>query len=228
MKEDSRQPWLNECARLSDGLPSNGSQIYRSVGKRVFDIVFAVALLVLCFPVFILLSILVWLDGGPPVFSHERVGRGGREFNCLKFRTMCVDAEQVLRRHLRENAQARREWEAHHKLSDDPRITRLGRFLRRTSLDELPQLVNVLRGEMSLVGPRPVTVEELRRYKANLPKYLALRPGVTGLWQVHGRGRVSYAERVEMDARYFTSLSFGGDLSLLLKTSLVVVRRQGR
>ncbi|WP_164658450.1 sugar transferase [Tropicibacter sp. Alg240-R139] len=228
MKEDLGQLRLNECARLSDGISSNGRQLYRSVGKRVLDIVLAVVLLVLCFPIFVLLAILVWLDGGPPVFSHERVGRGGRDFRCLKFRTMRVDSERVLRRHLRQNSHARREWDKHQKLTEDPRVTRLGRFLRQTSLDELPQLVNVLRGEMSLVGPRPVTVEELERYTVNLPKYLALRPGVTGLWQVHGRGRVSYEERVEMDARYFTSVTFGGDLSLILKTSLIVLRRQGQ
>lgn len=228
MKEDLRLLRLNEYARLADEPLSIRSKFYRSVGKRVFDIVLAVVLLVLCFPVFILLATLVWLDGGPPVFSHERVGRGGRDFNCLKFRTMRVDSERLLRSHLRQNTQARQEWEAHQKLTEDPRVTRLGRFLRRTSLDELPQLVNVLRGEMSIVGPRPVTVDELERYSVNLPKYLALRPGVTGLWQVHGRGRVSYEERVKMDAQYFASLTFGGDLALILKTSAVVLRRQGQ
>ncbi|SLN26884.1 Undecaprenyl phosphate N,N'-diacetylbacillosamine 1-phosphate transferase [Falsiruegeria litorea R37] len=228
MKEDSRQLRLNECARLTDGLSSNERQFYRSVGKRVFDIALAVILLVVCFPVILLIAFMVWLEGGPPVFSHERIGRGGREFNCLKFRTMRVDSERLLRRHLQQNADARLEWDNHQKLTDDPRVTRLGLFLRRTSLDELPQLVNVLRGDMSIVGPRPVTVDELERYSANLPKYLALRPGVTGVWQVHGRGRVSYEERVRMDARYFTSLTFGGDVSLILKTSLVVLRRQGQ
>ncbi|SPJ31157.1 sugar transferase [Falsiruegeria mediterranea] len=228
MKDDLSQPWLNKHVCPTEVAPSTGSQIYRAVGKRVLDIVLAVFLLVLCFPVFLLISVLVWLDGGPPVFSHERVGRGGRAFKCLKFRTMQVGSERLLRQHLQENAKARQEWDAQQKLTDDPRITRVGRFLRRTSLDELPQIVNVLRGEMSLVGPRPVTVDELDRYAGHLPKYLALRPGVTGLWQVHGRGRVSYAERVKMDARYFADLSFGGDLLLLFKTSLVVVRWQGQ
>jgi len=228
MKEDLNQLRLSGVARLSDASPHQMQDLYRVYGKRCLDGVLGIALLIVCFPVLVVLAIVVALDGGAPVFSHQRVGRGGRMFPCHKFRTMRVDAAQALADHLRQNPEARREWRAHQKLKNDPRVTRVGRFLRRTSLDELPQLVNVVCGQMSIVGPRPVTVEELDRYSVDLPKYLALRPGVTGMWQVHGRGHVSYDERVQMDARYFREMSFWGDLALILKTTFVVVRRQGQ
>lgn len=228
MKEDLRQPRLNKYVRHCDGFPSNERRIYRSVGKPVFDMILAALLLLVCAPILLLLAALVWLDVGSPVFAHERVGRNGREFNCLKFRTMRRDSDRALQSLLLQDDHARREWRKNQKLMDDPRVTRLGGFLRRTSLDELPQLFNVLRGEMSLVGPRPITADEVGRYDAHFDKYMALRPGLTGLWQVYGRGRVSYEERVQMDAQYFASLTFGGDLSLILKTGLVVLRQQGQ
>ncbi len=201
---------------------------YRSVGKRGFDVSLSILMLVGMLPIILFLMIITMLDGGPPVFAHERIGKGHQRFKCLKFRTMRVDADVALKEHLANNPAARKEWQEHHKLSKDPRVTSIGRFLRRTSLDELPQLLNVISGDMSFVGPRPVTHEELERYGAHLPKYLALRPGVTGLWQVNGRGRVSYEERVKMDADYFYGLSFLGDLGLMLKTCLVVFQCRGR
>lgn len=201
---------------------------YRSFGKRSFDVALGVLVLVASLPIMLVLMVITMLDGGPPVFAHERVGKGHQRFKCLKFRTMRVDADAALKEHLTSNPSARKEWEEHHKLSKDPRITPIGRFLRRTSLDELPQLLNVIRGDMSFVGPRPVTDEELLRYGSHLPKYLALRPGVTGLWQVNGRGRVSYEERVMMDATYFYKLSLLGDLGLMLKTGLVIFQCRGR
>jgi lipopolysaccharide/colanic/teichoic acid biosynthesis glycosyltransferase len=167
-------------------------------------------------------------DGGAVFFEHPRVGRYGRMFGCLKFRTMVADSAGALQRHLMANPAAAQEWRETQKLTDDPRITRIGRFLRATSLDELPQLINVLRGEMSLVGPRPVTKEELEeRYARDRRYYLLVRPGLTGLWQVSGRNRVSYARRIELDREYVREWSFIRDIKILFRTIDVVLKRDG-
>ena len=171
---------------------------------------------------------IVALDGANPFFGHRRVGRDGRVFRCWKLRSMVPDAEARLARHLAENPAAAREWAAARKLSQDPRVTRVGRVLRRTSLDELPQVWNVLLGEMSLVGPRPVTTEELMRYGPARWAYLGVRPGITGLWQVRGRNRLSYAERVRLDAEYARDASLALDLGLLLRTVPAVLRLTGQ
>jgi undecaprenyl-phosphate galactose phosphotransferase len=197
---------------------------YLRVGKRTFDILIALHLLVFAGPVMLVLTVLCALDGGSPLYRHQRVGLRGRKFQCLKFRTMRVDSAEAL---LDTDRAAAAEWAVNRKLERDPRITPLGRFLRRTSLDELPQLFNILRGDMSVVGPRPITEEELIRYEDHTPKYLSLRPGLTGLWQVHGRGRVGYRERVEMDAQYYWTASFAGDLRLMAETPLVMLQRRG-
>jgi lipopolysaccharide/colanic/teichoic acid biosynthesis glycosyltransferase len=189
----------------------------------------AALLLVLLFaPLMLAVVWLIWrTDGRPIVFAHYRVGRDGRLFPCLKFRTMVRDAQPVLERLLRENAAAREQWEREHKLDDDPRITHVGRFLRRTSLDELPQLLNVLKGDMALVGPRPITVPELERYGAARWHYLNVRPGMTGLWQVSGRNDVSYEERVRLDRRYVEQRNLRTDVGILLQTVKVVLARDG-
>lgn len=195
--------------------------------KRSFDIVAALALLIVLAPIFLLLALLVRRDGGPVFFRHTRIGRNGQRFHCLKFRTMVPDAEQRLARLLAEDAQAAAEWAQSFKLRHDPRITPVGRFLRKTSLDELPQLLNVLAGSMSLVGPRPIVEDELRRYGEAAALYLMLRPGLTGMWQINGRNDTSYDERVRFDAWYALNRSLWTDTKILVATVPAVMRKRG-
>lgn len=195
--------------------------------KRCVDILGAALLGILLSPLLLLLAFLLKCEGGPVLFRHVRVGRNGRPFRCLKFRTMVPRADQVLRELLAGNALLREEWQRDRKLRVDPRVTRLGRFLRTTSLDELPQLWNVLRGHMSLVGPRPVVRVELRRYGRSSRCYLRVRPGITGLWQVSGRNETAYRRRVAIDVLYVRRHGLLLDLQILLRTALVVVGRRG-
>lgn len=204
------------------------SSIYAKVGKRLFDISASVTLLLFLMPLFLCLMAIVQLDGGRPFFSHARVGRGGRIFRCHKFRSMVMDARERLAHLLSTDPCAAAEWARDHKLVNDPRVTAVGNILRRSSLDELPQLWNVLMGEMSLVGPRPITEEELRRYGDSAEYYLAVKPGITGLWQVSGRNDIDYEERVRLDVRYSKTISFAGDVMILLRTVLSVVRMTGK
>ena len=188
----------------------------------------AALLLVLLAPLMLCIAWRIWReDGAPVVFAHWRVGQRGHLFRCLKFRTMVRSADVVLMELLTHDQNAREEWARDHKLRDDPRIMRIGSFLRRTSLDELPQLFNVLRGEMNLVGPRPVVVQEVPRYGEHKRHYLSVKPGMTGLWQVSGRNNLSYAQRVALDARYVETRSLRSDLSILLRTVSVLVTRDG-
>ena len=188
----------------------------------------ALLLLALLSPLLVTIAVLIWRrDGAPVLFAHYRVGRDGKLFRCMKFRSMLRNSEQVLADLLRDDPQARAEWARDQKLANDPRITGIGHFLRRSSLDELPQLLNVLRGEMSLVGPRPVTVGELTRYRQVRWHYLSVRPGITGLWQVSGRNNTSYDERVALDRRYVEQRSLWLDLGILLRTVRVVALREG-
>ncbi|MGI4807332.1 MAG: sugar transferase, partial [Janthinobacterium lividum] len=160
-------------------------------------------------------------------FSHKRIGRGGQKFGCLKFRSMRVDAAEILEQHLAGDDDARHEWLTTQKLKNDPRVTLIGRFLRGTSLDELPQIFNVLKLDMSLVGPRPVVEKELLRYGRNVNYYLQVRPGVTGLWQVSGRSNTTYSRRVALDAWYVKNWQFWLDVAILFRTIGAVVRRDG-
>jgi len=209
-------------------LPQQPTPGLQALGKRALDVAGAGALLLLGAPVFLLLALLVRADGGPAFYAHERIGRGGRRFGCLKFRSMVVDSAARLEALLASDPAARAEWEATRKLRDDPRITWVGRFLRATSLDELPQLINVLRGDMSLVGPRPVVAAELAaHYGVAAEHYLAVRPGITGLWQVSGRSDTSYAQRVALDVRYATNPSLLEDVRILLRTPAAVLLRRG-
>jgi exopolysaccharide production protein ExoY len=188
----------------------------------------AALLLLLAAPLMLWVAWKTWRhDGAPVLFGHYRVGRDGRLFRCLKFRTMYRESEQMLADLLARDPAARAQWERDQKLADDPRITPVGHFLRRTSLDELPQLFNVLRGEMSLVGPRPITVGELTRYGRVRWHYLSVTPGITGLWQVSGRNETSYEQRVALDERYVERRSLGVDLWILLRTVKVVLTREG-
>ena len=198
-----------------------------TVAKRTLDVIGALVLGLVFAPLIVVIVFLMGRRGGSVIYRHRRVGRGGRIFCCLKFRTMVPNAEQVLRDLLESNAELRAEWARDHKLRNDPRVTRLGRFLRRTSLDELPQLLNVLRGEMSLVGPRPVVREELLRYGRNVAIYLAAKPGITGLWQVTGRNNTDYRRRVVLDTYYVRNQNLMLDLYILAKTTGVVLGGNG-
>lgn len=195
--------------------------------KRAIDIVGALLLGLIFAPLMLLIVILTHRQGGPIIYRHRRVGRDGKMFGCLKFRTMVPNADEVLRDLLERDAELKAEWVRDHKLRTDPRVTPLGRFLRRTSLDELPQIWNVLRGEMSLVGPRPVVREECLRYGRNIRAYLAAKPGITGLWQVTGRNDTDYRRRVALDTYYVRNQSLPLDLYILMKTTFVVLGRTG-
>ncbi|MDZ5696133.1 sugar transferase [Chelativorans sp. M5D2P16] len=196
--------------------------------KRGFDIVAALSAIFFLSPLLILLALLVKLsDGGSVFYSHPRIGRNGSMFPCLKFRTMVENGSEVLAEHLRRNPAAREEWNATRKLQDDPRITRVGLVLRKLSLDELPQIFNVLRGEMSFVGPRPVVQDELDLYGTAVDCYLQARPGLTGLWQISGRNDVSYTKRVGFDRYYVENWSFAFDLLIIVKTLPAVISSRG-
>jgi len=198
-----------------------------AVIKRCVDVIGAIVLGVVFVPLIVVIVFMLRSGGAPVIYVHRRVGRGGRMFPCLKFRTMVPNADHALRELLEHNPELQAEWVRDHKLRHDPRVTRLGRFLRRTSLDELPQLVNVLRGEMSLVGPRPVVREELLRYGKNVETYLAARPGITGLWQVTGRNDTDYRRRVVLDTYYVRNQNLILDLYILAKTTGVVLGGNG-
>ena len=196
--------------------------------KRLFDVLAGAVALVFLIPVFVTVAILIKIfDPGPIFFGHERVGRQGRMFKCWKFRSMVVDSKERLEALLASDPAARAEWDASQKLTNDPRITALGAFLRKTSLDELPQLWNVLRGEMSLIGPRPITRGELDRYGRDRRYYLVVRPGISGLWQVSGRSQTNYDQRVALDREYVERWSFMGDLRIAAMTIPAVLLARG-
>ncbi|MBL8701923.1 MAG: sugar transferase [Alphaproteobacteria bacterium] len=195
--------------------------------KRVLDVIAALLILVAIAPLGVAIVVALWREGGPLFYGHPRIGRGGRGFRCWKFRTMVPDADRRLAELLARDEAARAEWARDFKLRDDPRVTALGRWLRATSLDELPQLYNVLRGEMSLVGPRPIVGAELSRYGDHAAAYLRCTPGLTGLWQVSGRNDVSYQDRVQLDRRYAERRSLWLDLAILARTPGAVLRRAG-
>ncbi|MFN3577820.1 MAG: sugar transferase [Tabrizicola sp.] len=200
--------------------------LYRRVIKRWLDVAFVIIALPIVLPVVLTLAAVLKLGGSSPFYTQERVGLGGRTFRLWKLRTMVPDAEARLQAYLRENDAARREWDAYQKLSHDPRITEFGQFLRKSSLDELPQLWNVLIGDMSLVGPRPMMVDQQDLYPGTA--YYALRPGLTGTWQISDRNQSTFAQRAEFDAEYERNLSFFMDLKILLATVGVVLRATGK
>ncbi|EMO9463364.1 undecaprenyl-phosphate galactose phosphotransferase WbaP [Raoultella ornithinolytica] len=195
--------------------------------KRTFDIIGSLSIIIVLSPALIYISRKVKKDGGPAIYGHERIGKGGKPFKCLKFRSMVINSKEVLEELLSTNSDAKEEWDATFKLKDDPRITKIGGFLRRTSLDELPQLFNVLKGEMSLVGPRPIITAELERYNDEVDYYLLSKPGMTGLWQVSGRSDVDYETRVYLDAWYVKNWSMWNDIAILFKTIGVVLKKDG-
>ena len=206
--------------------PGGRERLYRRYVKRTLDVGLILMALPIVLPAVLILAVLIALDGGSPFFRQKRLGRGGRIFTMMKLRTMQVDAEARLRDHLAGDDKARAEWDAFQKLQDDPRVTRIGQFLRRSSLDELPQLWNVLIGDMSLVGPRPMLPEQRHLYLGHA--YYVVRPGVTGLWQVSDRNNSTFARRADFDADYERSLSPATDVRVLLATFAVVVRCTGK
>ena len=196
--------------------------------KRTFDIVATLLGGVLISPILLFIALRVAIDNrGSVIFAHRRIGRDGKSFSCYKFQTMVPDAEARLKEYIAENPAAKKEWEETFKLEHDPRVTKLGAFLRRTSLDELPQILNVLKGEMSLVGPRPVVAKEIEKYGENIREYYMVRPGITGMWQASGRSDTTYDERVEMDTWYVRNWSIWIDLMYLFKTFKAVIESKG-
>jgi len=195
--------------------------------KRSFDLVVSSLLALFLAPLFLALAAAVKWDGGPALFRQKRVGKNGQIFECLKFRSMVVDADKRLADLLQSDTAARAEWDREHKLKNDPRITRIGDFLRRTSFDELPQIFNVLKGEMSLVGPRPIVQDEVAKYGDNIDYYLSAAPGITGLWQVSGRNDTTYKRRVELDRWYIQNWSLWQDIAILFKTIPAVMSKDG-
>lgn len=206
---------------------NNLAQPLARIAKALLDVSLSALLLLMLLPVMLLIAFLVRRDGGPAIFSHERIGANGVPFDCLKFRTMVTDASARLRDALAHDPELAEEWAQNQKLRVDPRITAIGQFLRRTSLDELPQLINVLRLEMSLVGPRPIVQDEVKRYEQDIAFYYETRPGLTGLWQVSGRSETSFAQRVRLDSWYVKNWTIWHDIAILAKTILVVLKRQG-
>ena len=206
---------------------NNLARPFSRILKLAFDQVVAMLLLILLAPLLFVITLVARLDGGPALYRHRRIGAGGRTFECLKFRTMVPDADRVLDRVLATDAAAAAEWAATQKLRNDPRVTTLGRFLRLSSLDELPQLFNVLRGEMSLVGPRPIVQAEVARYGDEIDYYYEARPGLTGLWQVSGRSDTSYERRVRLDVWYVRNWTLWHDIAIILKTIPAVFLQRG-
>jgi exopolysaccharide production protein ExoY len=218
---------MNELVGLQKGSTFVAAAAAGPVGlgsKRVIDIILATSAIILLAPLLSLCFLTCLLTSpGPAIFGHQRVGFRGKLFNCFKFRTMVLDSESRLRDHLAANPKAAAEWAATRKLRFDPRVTAIGSVLRKTSLDELPQLFNVLMGDMSIVGPRPVTEEELVRYSTNANAYLACRPGITGLWQVSGRSGTTYSKRVACDTFYARNWSMALDAKIMIVTIPVLL-----
>ena len=214
-----------ELRKRPEDVPTQ--RIQRSI-KRGIDVLAALFLIVLGLPMLLWIIVRIHTSsGGPVFFLHQRVGRAGKMFPCYKFRTMAPNADALLRDLLETDPAAKLEWERDFKLKNDPRITPIGHFLRKSSMDELPQLWNVLKGDMSLVGPRPVVTDELERYGEALPFYIAHRPGITGIWQISGRNDISYTTRVQLDASYVANWTIFTDLVILLKTVKVLFGQQG-
>jgi exopolysaccharide production protein ExoY len=196
--------------------------------KRALDLTVALSALVLLLPLIVLIALLVrFSDNGPVLYRHKRIGFRGREFNCLKFRTMVLNGDEVLQKHLELHPHARQEWIDTRKLTDDPRITSVGAILRKLSLDELPQILNILQGDMSVVGPRPIVQDELSMYGIYSSYYLQSRPGLTGMWQISGRSDTSYSQRVTLDTQYVSTWSMMNDIWIIICTVPAVILAKG-
>jgi len=208
---------------------NNLKRLWARTAKRGFDIVASSILLIMCTPIFVVTALLIKFDdGGSIFFIQERVGRRGKIFKVIKFRSMTINAHDILINWLKENVEIKKEYEGNNfKLREDPRVTRTGRWLRNTSIDELPQLWNVIKGEMSLVGPRPLLAREVESYGSNIHLYKQARPGITGIWQISGRSKTKFSDRSNLDAWYIRNWSLWYDLYILLRTAIVVLKRDG-
>lgn len=199
-------------------------KIYRGF-KRIVDIILGCIGLVLLSPIFLILAICIKIDSkGPVIFAHKRIGKNGKEFNMYKFRSMYENAEEMIENF---NEEQKREWQENFKLENDPRITKVGKFLRKTSLDELPQIVNIIKGDLSIVGPRPIVDEELEKYGENKEKFLSITPGLTGYWQANGRSNTTYEERMQMELYYIDNQSLWLDIKIFFKTIVSVLKKEG-
>lgn len=217
-----------ETAAYSSTHLDRSEQQTGSNAKRVLDILVTSVALVFVLPLLLAVSFIIrQQDGGPALYAQLRYGRNGRTFKCYKLRSMVLDADKRLKEILETDPAAREEWEKTQKLTNDPRITPFGHFIRKTSIDELPQLINILRGEMSLVGPRPIVENEIAKYGEFYRDYCAVRPGLTGLWQVEGRSDTTYEERVKLDVKYARTSSVMGDILIMLRTVPAVILSRG-
>ena len=199
-------------------------KIYRGF-KRIVDIILGCIGLVLLSPVFLILAICIKIDSkGPVIFAHKRIGKNGKEFNMYKFRSMYENAEEMIENF---NEEQKREWQENFKLENDPRITKVGKFLRKTSLDELPQIINIIKGDLSIIGPRPIVDEELEKYGENKEKFLSITPGLTGYWQANGRSNTTYEERMQMELYYIDNQSLWLDIKIFFKTIVSVLKKEG-
>jgi exopolysaccharide production protein ExoY len=222
---DSARSKYSMDSTMSDGRRSNPLARFK---KRAFDIIVASCALAFFAPIMVLISIALLIQDGRPIFyRHKRIGLGGRPFLCWKFRTMARDSEQRLRQLLENSETCRQQWQIHQKLDRDPRAHRTGALLRKSCLDELPQFINVIRGDMSVVGPRPIVQDEMARYGKDAKYYLALRPGITGLWQVSRRSNTSYDERVAFDVQYCETWTIAGDIAIMARTAVVLLMTRG-
>jgi exopolysaccharide production protein ExoY len=219
---------LNERTRARETFETKNAPPLGGETKRFIDIAFASCSLAFFLPLFGLIAFMIKLsDGGPIFYRHWRIGHARQPFECLKFRTMLMDGDEVLRQHLAASNSASLEWNQTRKLKRDPRVTTVGTVLRKLSLDELPQLINILRGDMSIVGPRPIVSDEVEMYGPHAELYFKARPGLTGLWQVSGRNDNSYKERVQLDCTYVSSWSLSSDLMIIMKTIPAVLSSRG-
>lgn len=205
-------------------------KVLYKVVKRLIDILGGLVGCVLLVPITVAVYIarkVLKEDDGPLFYEHLRYGKDGKKFRIYKFRSMCIDADKRLKEYLEQNEEARIEFEENHKLKDDPRITKLGKFIRKTSIDELPQFINVLKGDMSLIGPRPIVDGEIEKYGENKDKFLSVRPGLTGYWAANGRSDITYEERMKMELYYVDNISFKLDIQIFFKTIISVVKKEG-
>ena len=193
--------------------------------KRVIDVILASVALILLSPLFAIIAIAIKIDSkGPVFFAHKRIGKNGKIIKLYKFRSMVINAEELIKSFTPEQM---REYKENYKLTNDPRITKVGKFLRKTSLDELPQLINIINGDLSIIGPRPVVADELEKYGVNKDKFLSVRPGLTGYWQVNGRSNTTYEERMEMELYYVDNCSLWLDIKIFFKTFITVFKKEG-
>ncbi|TDT52011.1 Undecaprenyl-phosphate galactose phosphotransferase WbaP/exopolysaccharide biosynthesis polyprenyl glycosylphosphotransferase [Fonticella tunisiensis] len=206
-------------------IPVGNKRIFYDICKRILDFISALAGIIILSPLFLIIMIVVKLDSpGPAIFGHKRLGKNGKIFKCYKFRSMYQNAEEMLKNLTPEQ---KKEFEENFKLKNDPRITKVGSFLRKTSLDELPQLFNILIGDMSVVGPRPIVEKELEKYGKYADKFLSVKPGLTGFWQANGRSETTYEERVQLDMYYIDNRSLWLDFKIICKTIIAVINKEG-